>query len=153
MDETPEFQAPKRKSLNKTEKLAAALLAIKRGTEWLIPEPLRSSGDAKRICAYCDFDHKFPRAMGGTNAVWNMDPKSKEEHKAKTKRDRRNIARDKRLAEKQKEFRRMLLAPTEPQRVEKAKHKAKWPKKKIAGWRRFDGSPVRASDKGKNDGT
>jgi hypothetical protein len=113
MDETPEFQAPKRKSLNKTEKLAAALLAIKRGTEWLIPEPLRSSGDAKRICKYVDFDHKFPRAMGGTNAVWNMDPKSKEEHKAKTKRDRRNIARDKRLAEKQKEFRRLLLAPSE----------------------------------------
>jgi hypothetical protein len=113
MDESPEFQAPKRKSLNKTEKLAAALLAIKRGTEWLIPEPLRSSGDAKRICKYVDFDHKFPRAMGGTNAVWNMDPKSKEEHKAKTKRDRRNIARDKRLAEKQKEFRRLLLAPSE----------------------------------------
>jgi hypothetical protein len=113
MDETPEFQTPKRKSLNKTEKLAAALLAIKRGTEWLIPEPLRSSGDAKRICKYVDFDHKFPRAMGGTNAVWNMDPKSKEEHKVKTRRDRRNIARADRLTKKQEEFRRALLAPTE----------------------------------------
>lgn len=100
----------KRRALNKTERLAAALLQIKRGSEWLIPEPLRSSGDAEAICAAVQWDHRIPLASGGTNDAQNMQPLSKAEHKAKTRRDIANIARAKRLTKKQAECRRRILA-------------------------------------------
>lgn len=100
----------KRRTLNKTERLAAALLEIKRGDEWLIPEPIRSSGDAEAICACVQWDHRHPHAQGGTNDPQNMQPLLKDEHQAKTKRDVAKIARDKRLTKKHEEARRQMLA-------------------------------------------
>jgi hypothetical protein len=100
----------KRRALNKTERLAAALLEIRRGDEWLIPEPIRSSGDAAAICACVQWDHRHPHAQGGTNDPQNMQPLLKDEHQAKTKRDVAKIARDKRLTKKHEEARRQMLA-------------------------------------------
>jgi hypothetical protein len=100
----------KRRALNKTERLAAALLEIKRGDEWLIPEPIRSSGDAAAICACVQWDHRHPHAQGGTNDPQNMQPLLKDEHQAKTKRDVAKIARDKRLTKKHEEARRQMLS-------------------------------------------
>lgn len=103
--------ATKRRSLSKVEKLAAALLQIKRGSEWLIPEPLRSSGTAEEIASYpIEWDHMIPLAIGGTNDPQNMQPLSVEDHKTKTRRDIANIARARRLTKKQAECRRHMLA-------------------------------------------
>jgi hypothetical protein len=65
-------QKTKRRALSKTERLAAALLQIKRGSEWLIPEPLRSSGDAAAICKHVEWDHKFIKAWGGDESPQNI---------------------------------------------------------------------------------
>ncbi len=100
----------KRRALNKTERIAAALLQIKRGDEWLIPEPLRSTGTAEQIAASVEWDHKFLKTWGGDESPQNMQPLTPEEHKAKTRRDIRNVARANRIAKKQEEFRRQLLA-------------------------------------------
>lgn len=100
----------KRRPPNKTEKLAAVLLMIKRGDKWLIPEPQRSSGDAKAICACVQWDHLSPHAVSADDRPQNYDPKSPEDHLAKTKVDVKRIAKGKRLARKQEEFRRKLLA-------------------------------------------
>lgn len=96
--------------MNKTERLAAALLMIKRGDEWLIPEPLRSSGEAEAICKSVEWDHHHPHAQGGTNDPQNMRPMTKDDHAAKTRRDVSKIARDKRLTKKHEEARRKMLA-------------------------------------------
>jgi len=100
----------KRRAPNKTERLAAALLQIKRGDEWLIPEPLRSSGDAAAICRHVEWDHKFLKTWGGDESPQNMQPLTELEHKAKTRRDRQQIAKANRITKKHEEFRRQLLA-------------------------------------------
>jgi hypothetical protein len=110
----------KRRAPNKTERLAAALLHLKHGDgTWLIPEPLRSSGDASKICAAVQWDHRHPHAQGGTNDPQNLQPLDTGSHAYKTKRDVSKIARDKRIV-KQAEFRRQVLAPNEST-VEKPK--------------------------------
>lgn len=100
----------KRRAPNQMEKTAAALLQIKRGDGWLIPEPLRSSGDAKAICASVEWDHATPDKLGGDTRPQNINPLLPAEHAPKTKRDVKNIAKAKRLSRKQAEFRSMLLA-------------------------------------------
>ncbi|KWT70707.1 hypothetical protein APY04_0768 [Hyphomicrobium sulfonivorans] len=137
----------KRRSLSKVEKLAAALLQIKRGSEWLIPEPLRSSGTAEEIASYpIEWDHRIPLASGGTNDVRNMQPLSPEAHKAKTRRDIANIARARRLTKKQSECRRKLVAKEhgEPTRERNGKRKSQmeYTRLKHRFKRRFDGSIV-----------
>jgi hypothetical protein len=102
----------RKRAPSQTEKTAAALLQIKRGDEWLIPEPLRSSGDAKAICAHVQWDHKFLHAFGGDTAPQNIQPLSKLEHKGKTRRDRMLVTKAKRIEKKHEEFQRQLLAPT-----------------------------------------
>lgn len=100
----------KRRRPNLTERLASTLLLIKRGEDWLIPEPLRSSGDAKAICAFVEWDHKHMHAMGGDESPQNMQPLSEEEHKAKTKRDVARLAKERRQAKKHEEARSKMLA-------------------------------------------
>jgi len=88
-----------RKRPNLTDRLASTLLQLKRGNgEWLIPEPIRSTGDAKAICAHVEWDHAIvPVAIGGTNAPQNLQPLMKADHKVKTKRDRKEIDKGKRV--------------------------------------------------------
>lgn len=102
---------PKRRAPNMTERLAATLLLIKRGDDWLIPEPLRSSGTAKEIVSSVEWDHKHPDKLGGTTDPQNIQPLDPElEHKFKTRRDRKNIAKAKRVERKFEEARRKMLA-------------------------------------------
>lgn len=87
----------KRRAPNKTEKLAAVLLMLKRGEEWLVPEPIRSKGTAKQICATVHWDHLTPHAFTQDNRPQNLDPKSPAEHSVKTKPDVKAIAKSKRI--------------------------------------------------------
>lgn len=100
----------KRRRPNRTEIAAAALLQVKRGDDWLIPEPLRSTGTAAQIVAHVDWDHKHPHASGGDTCPQNIQPLDELEHKAKTRRDVSTIARNKRLTKKHEEARRQMLA-------------------------------------------
>lgn len=93
---------PKRRKPNADEKVACALLHIKRGNVWLIPEPLRSKGTAKEIASYVQWDHLFQHAMGGSMKPQNLQPLPRAEHKEKTaKIDIPMIAKGKRLAKAQ----------------------------------------------------
>jgi hypothetical protein len=136
-----------RRAPNKTERLAAALLQIKRGENWLIPEPIRSSGDAKAICACVEWDHGKAFKLGGDTSPQNMNPLPPAEHAQKTKTDVKNIAKVKRLSRKQEEFRAMLLAKTTGEQV-RVRKKSKpmagsiasgWKKTFNRGWVRRDG--------------
>lgn len=76
----------RRRRPNATEREAAALLTIKRGDRWLIPEPLRSTGTAQEIVSSVEWDHQFPWALGGGNEPQNLKPyvKESDEHRRKT---------------------------------------------------------------------
>jgi hypothetical protein len=125
----------KRRAPNKDERIAASLLMIKKGEDWLIPEPIRSSGDTKKILAYVQWDHGVPDALGGGTGAGNIRPMTVADHAIKTKRDVKEIAKAKRLAKSHAEFRRKILAKSEPdvEVVQKTKHKAKIPSRPMAG--------------------
>lgn len=92
------------------ERLAAVLLKLKVGNDWLIPEPLRSSGTAKEICRYPEWDHVVLHAHGGDTRPQNIDPMRKEDHREKSRGDTSKAAKSKRLEADTAEFRRKLLA-------------------------------------------
>lgn len=102
----------KRRQPNKTEKLAAVLLMLRRGTgEWLIPSPLRDVGTPEQICRGVVWQHEHPVALGGGgNDPRMLTPMQKADHDEITaKRDIPRIAKVKRLTKKQEEFRHKLL--------------------------------------------
>lgn len=90
-----------RRSPNLSEKLAATLLFLKTGNDWLIPEPVRSEGSAKQILALVQFDHDpIPHANGGGTEPQNLTPRRVAQHQDKTCRiDTPRIAKGKRLSE------------------------------------------------------
>lgn len=101
-----------RKSPNMTEKLASALLHIRRGVngdDWLISGDLRKAS-AKEICAVIDFDHIRRWAEDGTNEPQNLQPLLRDEHREKSNKDNTEIAKGKRFGEAHTEFQRRLLA-------------------------------------------
>lgn len=124
---------------NKTERLAAALLAIKRGDSWLIPEPLRSSGDAEAICAHVSPDHNTPWTWTHDNRPQNITFRARDDHLEKTTKIdapaiakvRRN-AKKKALTSEQVEMRAKLLA-IEGREPPKPQQKRKWGSRKMAG--------------------
>jgi hypothetical protein len=131
------------------EKLAAVLLLLKVGDEWLIPEPTRSKGNAHEILRYATWDH-YPirRADGGTNDPRNIRPLSIAAHGEKTaKTDIPQIAKGKRLARSAEETRRIILARVgqlADAEVMRRKRKHPLPCGKASGWKkRLDGQVVR----------
>lgn len=131
-----------RRMPNKTERLAAALLAIRRGDSWLIPEPLRSSGDAKAICAHVTPDHTVPWTWTHDNSPQNIVFHNKEDHLEKTtKRDIPAIAKVNRalkrreLTPEEQEARRALLKIEGREEHPKKKPKRKWGSRPMAGSR------------------
>lgn len=94
-----------KRSPNLSEKLAAALLKIRIGDEWLInDERLRDAGTAKDIIAYCEFDHRRRYAEGGSTAPQNIDPMRKADHREKSRKDTTEVAKGKRFGKKHAEF-------------------------------------------------
>ena len=97
--------ADKRRKLGRptlTQRLAAALLQIRRGKDWLVPEPLRSEGSAEQIVAWVEWDHyPIPVWLGGDNRPQNLQPLTKAEHMVKSSSyDTPNAAKAKRIEEK-----------------------------------------------------
>jgi hypothetical protein len=91
-----------RKPPNMTEKLASALLHIRKGTgdNWLVQGELRNAS-AKEICAACDWDHIRRWAEDGTNRPQNLQPLLRADHREKSKKDNTEIAKGKRVAKKE----------------------------------------------------
>jgi hypothetical protein len=135
----------KRKPPNMSEKLASALLHIKRGVEgddWLIKGDLRKAS-AKEICSSIDWDHVRRWAENGSNEPQNLQPLARAEHREKSRKDTTEVAKGKRYGAKEEAFRRRLMAKhTGEDHFVEANKKLRKPAFK--GWRRFDGSPVYA---------
>jgi len=98
-------------------KLAAALLQSLRddGTGRLvrvIPHEQAKGMTADQIIAAFDMDHDpIPKAHGGPDEPWNLTPRLRADHRAKTaKQDIPAIAKTKRLRRSEQEFRDRLLA-------------------------------------------
>jgi hypothetical protein len=115
----------KRKAPNLTERYAGALLRIKIGEEWLIPEPLRSTGTAEEIIASTELDHARLVAHGGENRAQNLYPMRKADHREKSKIDTGRAAKAKRNEANTEEFRRNILAKIGQAVTEKTKAKPK----------------------------
>jgi hypothetical protein len=121
--------AKPRRRPNMTEKLAACLCEIQRGGVWLIPDPLRTNGTAKEICAAVEWDHATPWAWTQDNRPQNLTPMARTEHAAKTAHQRPAINKVRRNAKK----RRGVCKPKRPMLGSKA-----------SGWkRRMDGTTER----------
>lgn len=104
-----------RKQPNLTEKLASALLHIRRGVDgddWLIKGDLRNAS-AKAICSAVDFDHLRRWTEGGDNRPQNLQPLPRAEHREKSNKDNTEVAKGKRFGEAHAEFQRRLLAKQE----------------------------------------
>jgi hypothetical protein len=101
-----------RKKPNMHEKLASALLHIRRGVEgddWLIKGELRSAS-AKEICSSIDWDHVRRWAEGGSNDPQNLQPLERAEHREKSRKDTTEVAKGKRFGKAHAEFQRKMLA-------------------------------------------
>lgn len=106
---------PPRRPPTKDEIVAACILDITRDGK-----PIVSRDEAKHLTAKEVFevfrdriavDHIVPRAIGGEDHHSNYQPLLREaEHKPKTKKDIAAIAKTKRIAKQQQEFRSRLLA-------------------------------------------
>jgi hypothetical protein len=111
------------------EKLASALLHIRRGVEgddWLIKGELRSAS-AKEICTSIDWDHVRRWAEGGSNVPQNLQPLERAEHREKSRKDTTEVAKGKRFGKAHAEFQRKMLAKVfgETDETDKPKRKAK----------------------------
>jgi hypothetical protein len=128
-------QAKKRRLFNETDLLAAAYIALGK-----IPEPLRSHGTPKQIKAYIQGDHNIPFALGGETTPQNCNLLAKDVHAAKTAKDRKAIAKSKRLTEGAKEFLRKIFAKDHglqnpaPQKTRKGNRPL--PCGRLSGWKK-----------------
>lgn len=95
-----------RKKPTLTEKLASALLHIRKGAgdDWLVKGDLRNAS-AEAICAAIDWDHVRRWAQNGTNRPQNLQPLIRADHREKSKRDVSEIAKGKRLEAKEQAHR------------------------------------------------
>lgn len=94
-------QDDRRRAPNKDERIAACLLMLKLGDEWLVPEPIRSTGTTAEILACVQWDHAFLHALGGDTRPQNITPMRVAAHKEKSKKDNGVAAKSKSLAKKE----------------------------------------------------
>jgi hypothetical protein len=132
------------------EKLASALLKIRKGDGWLIPEPYRSSGTAEEICRCVERDHIVLHAHGGSCAPQNLDPMLKADHREKSRSDTTKAAKSKRISAEHEAFRQRMLAKlqTDVDAITPSGGNPKKAKIKSRGFskthrRKLDGSVVR----------
>ncbi len=98
----------KRAYIPLTERLAAALAC-------LLPDDVRNDLRRRRkralaVITLFDMDHIVLHSQGGLDLWWNLDPKLREEHRTKSRRDTSIVAKSKRLAKEHEEFRLRILA-------------------------------------------
>jgi hypothetical protein len=120
-------KASRRRAPNFREKLACALLHIRKGEDnWLVSGDLRNAS-AKDICSAIDFDHIRRWAEDGDNRPQNLQPLMRADHREKSKRDNTEIAKGKRIAKKEVDHRRALEAKAGLAKSPTFKPKAKIP--------------------------
>jgi hypothetical protein len=144
---------PPRKAIPMKTKLCAALCQMMEPDEaggWRRVIPHR---DAKRmtedeILARFEFDHNVHAAIGGTEQHWNLTPRTKETHRAKTaKKDVPMIAKAKRVEASHEEFRRKMLSKTGAETEETKKPSSKMQSRGFQAWRNFKGEIVKRGGK------
>lgn len=130
-----------RKPLTRDERHARAILMIRNGIgesvidqEWAKTATPRDIVD--RFEKMFHDDHRIPRGLGGSEHVSNRQPLSPEDHREKTKRDVKTIAKSKRVEKAQDEFRAKILARTfgedaPPNMGPKKKDKKTWSGRKM----------------------
>jgi hypothetical protein len=143
---------PPRKQPSLKTKLAAALrdrLVEKDGQ--LVPyEQLKRMTDDDVIAKF-EFDHNVHFAIGGSCQHWNLTPRLKAEHRAKTAtKDVPMIAKAKRIEASHEEFRRKMLSKTGEETAETDKKQK--PTRKLQGrgfqqWRNFKGEIIKRGGK------
>jgi hypothetical protein len=129
----------KRKSVSRLERYAAVILHLKRGDgrpfiEHEAAKHMTAAEIVETFESLTHDEHRVPVAIGGTNHPTNLDFMTPQEHAPKTKIDVREIAKTKRIAKRQEEFRRRLLAKTEastPRDV--AKPRRAWSSRPLPG--------------------
>lgn len=139
-----QIAARPRKQPNMSEKLASALLHIKRGVEgddWLVKGDLRTAS-AREICSSIDWDHVRRWAEGGENTPQNIQPLPRAEHREKSRNDTTEVAKGKRYGAKEEAFRARLLAKHSGDVIADT---GKNPRQSFKGWRNFRGYPVYAN--------
>lgn len=122
-----------RKKLSRDEREAACLLAIKRGTKWLVPEHLRDK-PAKEIIAAVDYHHNVPHAITGDNRPQNLVPMIRGDHRRETAEVTiPAIAKSKRIEKKQAAFRDRILAKSGQSHADSVVKSASKPTPKLRG--------------------
>ncbi len=95
----------RRRVPNKDERIAACLLMLKVGNEWLVPEPIRSTGTTAEVLASVQWDHAFLHSLGGDTRPQNITPMRVADHREKSKKDAGVAAKSKRLVAKEQAHR------------------------------------------------
>ena len=130
-----------RRALTRTERYAALIvntLGVDR--EWA-----KDQTPAEIVAAFearIAHDHRIPLALGGTNHPTNIDHLARRFHTSvKTPDDLSAIAKAKRIAKAQAEFRTAVLAKNEPvARPATPRRRRPFPGSKASGWKhRMDG--------------
>jgi hypothetical protein len=122
------------------QKLCAAYLRILVLLGRAIPHNVAAQMTEQDIEALFEVDHDpEPVANGGSNHPSNLVPRLKAEHREKTRRDIKRIAKGKRLARSAEETRRIILARVgqlADAEVMRRKRKHPLPCGKASGWKK-----------------
>jgi hypothetical protein len=112
--------------------------------------PALSHEQAKKMTeadieAMFEYDHNIHHAIGGACQHWNLTPRLKAEHRAKTaKKDVPMIAKAKRVEASHAEFRRKMLSKTGEETAETDKKPSrKMQSRGFQQWRNFKGEIVK----------
>jgi|SRR6516225_8265834 hypothetical protein len=115
----------KRKHISLKTKLASALLALGH-----IPYDDAKRMTAEQLISLYQFDHGILHALGGTDDYWNLTPKMIVEHRQKSRKDTKAVAKVKRLIHKNYSNTE-ILDQAQFGRVLHERPKREWPSRKI----------------------
>lgn len=138
----------KRKAPNLSEKLASALLTICRPDESGVLRPVIDREEAKtmtvkQILARFEYDHGVLHALDGSDHPTNLTPRPVAEHRKKSSKDTKIVAKVRRIAPAHEDFRRRMLAKSgqgeEHMTDERKKRGPKLKSRGFQGSRKFNG--------------
>lgn len=125
----------RRRCFNRSEKLAAAYLAL-----GLVPEPLASTGSAEEIIRQVEGDHNVLHCLGGDTRPQNCNLLPRLAHREKSRRDIAVAAKVKRIADQWAAFWRRMDAKKSGERLRLSARTAKgnrpMPCGRHSGWRK-----------------
>ena len=128
----------KRARLPTATQIAAAVLSVVREIDGklvpIIPREIAVNLSAGEILAMVDWHHIVPHAIGGSDHPSNIEPILRPEHKARTaKIDVPQIAKTKRIAKAEQDFRVRLSAKTGRTGDAPTRKRSTWPSRPMKG--------------------